>query len=85
MLRYSDGLRDIKAFNFYCNCLENINITKEGRENEVIFIMRKRELKCQILYCFLRNGIAGMSNLILIYEKTQVVKNAVVELSLIHI
>lgn len=80
MLRYSDGLRDIQAFNFYCNCLENINITKEGRENEVIFIMRKRELKCQILYCFLRNGIADMSNLILTYEKTQVVKNAVVEL-----
>lgn len=80
MLRYSDGLRDIKAFNFYCNCLENINITKEGRENEVIFIMRKRELKCQILCCFLRNGIADMSNLILTYEKTQVVKNAVVEL-----
>ena len=35
------------------DCLENINISKEGRENEVIFIMRKRELKCQILYCFL--------------------------------
>ena len=41
--------------------------------------MRKRELKCQILYCFLRNGIADMSNLILVYEKTQVVKNAVAE------
>ena len=79
-LRYLDSLREIKLFNFYCNCLENINITKEGRENEVIFIMRKRELKCQILYCFLRNGIADMSNLILTYEKTQVVKNAVVEL-----